>query len=160
MAMALSVKRIQWWAGTIEDKAGGLSALLAPLAETKSNLEFVLARRAPEAPGKGVVFVAPVTTADGERAASEAGLKPAPEIAALRVEGPNQAGMGHAISLAIAEAGISFRGLAAVVIGERFVCQIAFDSAADANRAADIIGEIDPADLPVERKKEAGKGKR
>jgi hypothetical protein len=143
--MALIVKRVQWWAGTIEDKAGGLAALLKPLAEAGINLEFILARRAPEAPGKGVLFVAPITTAAAERAAEASGLKPAPEVAALRVEGENQPGVGYAISRVVAEAGISVRGLAAGVIGGKFVCYYAFDSSAEANRAADLIAEVDPA---------------
>jgi hypothetical protein len=143
-AMALSVKRVQWWAGPIADRAGGLAALLKPLAEAKVNLEFVLARRTPEAPGQGVVFVAPITTGAAEKAAEAAGLKPAPEVAALRVEGENCPGMGYAISRAVADAEISFRGLAAGVIAGRFISYYAFDCAADANRAADVIAAVDP----------------
>lgn len=58
--MGLKVNKVEVWAATIEDRVGGLVHKLAPLSAAGANLEFVIARRAPEQPGKGVVFVAPL----------------------------------------------------------------------------------------------------
>ena len=57
--MDLSVERVDVWAATIKDQPGGLAKILAPLAEVGADLEFAVARRAPDKPGTGVVFVTP-----------------------------------------------------------------------------------------------------
>jgi hypothetical protein len=48
------------WAAMLQDRVGGLAGKLAPLAAAGANLEFIIARRAPEQPGRGVVFVTPL----------------------------------------------------------------------------------------------------
>ena len=58
--MARSVSKVPVWAATIEDKPGGLAGNLAPLAAAGADLEFVIARRTPEGPGKGVLFLTPL----------------------------------------------------------------------------------------------------
>ena len=63
--MALKATRVDTWAATIKDQPGGLAAKLEALAAAKVNLEFIIARRAPEKPGTGVVFVTPITGAKG-----------------------------------------------------------------------------------------------
>ena len=137
--MALRVTELQLWSGNIEDKAGGAAKVLEPLAQAKVNLSFLLVRRTPEAPGKGVMFVAPIQGARAEDAARAAGLSPTGSVAGLRLEGDNAPGLGHSITRAIADAGISFRGLSAHVLGKKFVCLVAFDSAEDAGRASEAI---------------------
>src|SRR5881409_1243894 len=107
--MALKVTQLQLWSGQIEDKPGGAAKVLEPLAQAKVNLAFLLVRRTPEAPGKGVMFVAPIQGAKAEDAARAAGLSPTGSVAGLRLEGDNAPGLGHAITRAIADAGISFR---------------------------------------------------
>jgi hypothetical protein len=137
--MALKVTQLQLWSGQIEDKPGGAAKVLEPLAQAKVNLGFVIVRRTPEAPGKGVMFVAPIQGAKAEEAARAAGLSPTGSIAGLRVEGDDRPGAGYAMTRAIADAGISFRGLSAHVLGKKFVCLVAFDSAEDAGRAKEAI---------------------
>jgi hypothetical protein len=58
--MELSVERVDVWAATIDDKPGGLARVLSVLRDAGVDLQFVVARRTPEASGKGVVFVAPL----------------------------------------------------------------------------------------------------
>jgi hypothetical protein len=53
----------------------------------------------------------------------------------LRIEGGDKAGLGARITRALADAGISFRGLTAHAIGKKFVCNVALDSADDQVRA-------------------------
>ncbi len=137
--MPYSVSKLEVWTGDIEDRAGGLAAKLDPLADAGANLKCVIARRQPHRPGKGVVFLGPVSGAKAKKAAATAKLKPAKDIAALRVEGPNKAGAGRQMMRVLAHAGINLRGISAVVLGNKFVAMLAFDRAADANRAANLL---------------------
>jgi hypothetical protein len=87
-------------------------------------------------------MVSPVKGKKVEAAAAAAGFVRAPGISALRVEGGNKAGSAARMTRALADAGISFRGLSAAAIGTRFVGYVAFDSAADAERAAKALRKV------------------
>ena len=52
--MALQISKVDVWAGEIEDRPGGLGERLEVLSEAGAHLEFVISRRAPERPGRGV----------------------------------------------------------------------------------------------------------
>ena len=52
--MALQISKVDVWAGEIEDRPGGVGEKLEVLSEAGANLEFVISRRAPERPGRGV----------------------------------------------------------------------------------------------------------
>jgi hypothetical protein len=133
--MAMKVERVDTWAASIEDEPGGLAQKLGPLAGAGVNLEFVLARRAPDKPGTGVVFATPIKGTAGARAARQAGFTRTAQLHTVRVEGPDKRGEVARITQALAEKGLSLRGLSAAAINKRFVCHIAFDSAADAAEA-------------------------
>ena len=137
--MALKVARTDIWAASIEDRPGGLNEKLALLADAGAQLEFVLARRAPERPGTGVVFLAPVKGRKQIAAATKAGFHKSKSIKAVRVTGPDTPGLGAKITAVLAEKGINLRGLSAVVMGRRFVLHLALDSAVDAARAAGVL---------------------
>ena len=109
--MAIQISRVDVWAGNIADSPGGLSKTLDALAVAGASLEFVIARRRPEKPDRGVVFLAPVRGPKQIRAARKAGLSKAATMYSLRLEGPDKPGFGARISDAIAEAGINMRGL-------------------------------------------------
>jgi hypothetical protein len=134
--MAMKVTKVKVWAASIEDRPGGLAAKLDALAEAGANLEVVIARRAPDKPGTGVVFVTPVAGARQTKAARAAGFATTDSLHSLRVEGPDQTGIGARITRQLADARINLRGLSAAAIGRKFVCYLAFDGAADAARAA------------------------
>src|SRR2546426_11303771 len=68
------------WTAMIEDRPVGAADVLDPLAKAGANLEFAFARRAPEQPGKGLLFVVPVKGAKGLRAVQDAGLAKAEGI--------------------------------------------------------------------------------
>ena len=140
--MALKATRVDTWAATIKDQPGGLSAKLETLAAGKVNLEFIIARRSPEKPGTGVVFVTPISGAAGLAAAKRAGFKKTPSLHTVRVEGPDKAGQGARVTSALAEAGISLRGFSAAAIGKRFVAHVAVDSSADAVKAMKIVAKL------------------
>jgi hypothetical protein len=140
--VALNVTRADVWAGSIEDRPGGLAEKLAALAEAGAQLEFVIARRASEKPGTGVVFLTPLTGAAQVRAAKKAGLEKTKSLHSLRIEGPDQPGLGAKMTQALAQAGINLRGLSAAAIGRRCVVHLALDSAADAAKAARLLKRL------------------
>jgi hypothetical protein len=140
--MKLNVSRTDTWAATIEDRPGGLADKLAALAEAGVNLEFLIARRAPEQRGSGVVFVTPLKGAKQIKAAQAAGFQKTESLHSLRVEGADKPGMGAKLTRALAEAGINLRGLSAAAIGKRYVTLLALDSAQDAAKAAAVLKKL------------------
>ena len=137
--MAVNVLKIDVWTGEIEDRSGGLADKIEAVTEAGANLEFVISRRAPEKRGTGVVFLAPVKGAAQTNAAKRAGLRRSTNLRSLRVEGPDRAGLGSKITLALADAGINMRGLSAAALGRRSVVYFAFDTGSDANKARAIL---------------------
>ncbi len=133
--MALKIDRVDTWAATLKDKPGELAGKLAILADGGVNLEFIIARRAPDKPGTGVVFATPIKGAAQARAARKAGFKKTPSLHTVRIEGPDKRGVGAKIAQALAEAGINLRGFSAAALGRKFVCHIALDKTADAAKA-------------------------
>ncbi len=140
--MKADIKRIDVWIAGIKDKPGALAKKLEALAKAGARLEFLLARRRPEKPGQGVVFAAPIKTGKQTAAAKKAGFKKTKALFALRLATADKAGLGAAIAKKIAEAGINIRGLSAVAVGKRAVFYLAFDSAADVNKAARNLKQI------------------
>jgi hypothetical protein len=72
--MDLLVEHVDVWASGIEDKPGGLADVLDSLRDAGANLQLIIARRAPEDPGKGVVFVTPLQGDREIAAAAQAGF--------------------------------------------------------------------------------------
>ena len=134
--MPFEVKKLDVWTGEIDDKVGGLASKLESLAKAGVDLQFLVARREPHLPGRGVVFLSGISGAKGTKAAADAGLAKASNVVALRVEGPNKAGAAYQITRRLADAGINLRGVSAGVMGKKFQLFLAFDNAADADKAA------------------------
>ena len=137
--MAYTVKKVDIWAGEVADRPGGLASTLTAMQNAGSNIEFVVARRAPDKPGTGVIFLTPVKGNKQKAAAQQAGLGTSESLHSVRVEGPDRAGLGAKMTDAIAAAGINLRGISAAALGRRAVSYFAFDSAADADNAVRIL---------------------
>jgi hypothetical protein len=137
--MAYTVKKVDVWAGEIADRPGGLASTLAALNDAGANIEFLVARRAPDKPGTGVVFLTPIRGAKQKAAAQQAGLGTSEGLHSVRVEGPDRPGLGAKMSDAISGAGINLRGISAAAIGRRGVTYFAFDSAADSAAAVSLL---------------------
>jgi len=133
--MALKASKAEVWAVSVDDRAGGVADKLEALAKAGANLEMVFARRTPENPGRGMLFVTPVKGAKATRAAQEAGMGVPQTIHSVRIEGGDKAGLGAKIARALAGAGISFRGISGIAIGSKFVSYVACDSAEDQAKA-------------------------
>jgi hypothetical protein len=127
------------WAASITDKLGGLAKILTGLRETGADLDFVIARRAPENPGTGVVFVTPLRGDAETAAAATLGFNVSRSLQSVRVEGDNKPGVAAELAEKLAAAGINLHGFSAAVIGARFILYIGLDTAEDAAKAAAIL---------------------
>jgi hypothetical protein len=146
--MGFRLDRVHVWAGEVPDRAGGVATKLSALAQAGANLEFILTKRLADKPGAGILFVAPVTGPSQVRAARAAGMAETHDPVVMRVEGDNEAGLGHRVTQQWALAGISIQELTMCVLGGKFVGYVAFDSIADANKAAAILGDLGAIHVP------------
>ena len=137
--MAVSISTVEVWAGNIQDQAGSLANMLERIADSGASLDCVIARRHPDRPGTGDVFVSGTKGRKAQDAAGSAGLRRADKIATLRIEGSDKQGLGAKISRAIADAGVNVRGVSAMTLNGKFVAYIGFDNAEDADRASKAI---------------------
>ena len=142
--MKLDISRVDVWAAGMKDKPGGLAGKLDAVAQAGADLEFVIARRTPEKPGTGVVFVTPIKGAKQTKAAKKAGFAKTKSLHALRIASTNKAGFGARLTDELARAGINLRGFSGAAIGRRAVLHLAFDSTADANKAMWLIKRVAP----------------
>jgi len=134
--MAYEITKEDVWVGEIEDRAGALAEMQEAVSRVGVNLEFMIARRAPDKPGKGVVFMAPMRGEESVRAALQAGLSQWTSASVLRIEGLDRPGLGAIITSTVANEGINMRGASGAKLGERSVFYLAFDSAGDADKAS------------------------
>jgi hypothetical protein len=137
--MDLIVERVEVWVTTIDDQPGRLANTLSTLREAGADLNFIIARRAPEEPGKAVVFVTPLQGDAELEAAATLGFNPTASVHAVRVEGENRPGIAAELTALLAAAGLNLRGFSAAVLGTLFVLYIGFDSTEDAAKAASIL---------------------
>jgi len=139
--MPVQVKRITLWRKELENRAGSLASTLEPVAEAGTNLEIVMGYCYPGDRAKAAVELYPVKNKKAMAAAQSAGLA-ASAIPAMLIEGDNRAGMGHAITKALADAGINLDFLVAQVIGRRFSAVAGFENDADATKATTLIKKV------------------
>ncbi len=137
--MAIVVSKVDVWSGEIEDRSGGLAEKIKAVTEAGANLEFVIARGAPNKPGTGLVFLAPLRGAAQTQAAKAVGLAKDPGVHTLRLEGPNRLRLGAKITGAVADAGINMRGLSGTALGRRCAIYLTFDTSLDAEKARRIL---------------------
>ena len=140
--MDLIIERVEVWAASIEDKPGGLANTLSSLREAGADLDFILARRAPEEPGRSVVYVTPLRGDAELEAAATLGFNLTARVYSVRVEGQNQPGIAAQLAAQLAAAGLNLRGFSAAVLGTRFILYIGLDSAGDAAKALAILQQV------------------
>ena len=126
-------------AARIQDKPGGLADVLGILRDAGANLQFVIARRAPDEPGTGVVFVTPLQGDQEIAAAAQAGFNVTRTLHSVRAMGRDRPGIAAELTQKLADAGINLRGFSASVIGTQFVAYVAVDSPQDADQAIEVL---------------------
>jgi hypothetical protein len=140
--MSFKWDRVHVWSCEITDQAGSVASKLAFLAQAEANLEYIFTKRLPNKPGFGVLYVAPVTGPAPVRAAKAAGMNEVDTPTVRRIEGDNEAGLGHHVTQQWALAGINLQGLTMAVLEKKFIGYAAFDTVNDANRAAQILADL------------------
>ncbi len=135
------VEHVDVWAANIEDKPGGLAGVLATLRDVGADLQVIIARRAPEEPGRGVVFVTPLQGDREIAAAASVGFNVTQTLHSVRVMGRDRPGAAAELTQKLADAGINLRGFSASVIGSQFVAYVAVDSLDEANKALEILNK-------------------
>ena len=137
--MGLFVEAVDVWAAPIPDRPGGLAEALKVLHDAGADLQCVISRRAPDQPGKGVVFVTPLQGDQEVAAAAQVGFSASHTVHSVRVTGRDRPGIAANVALKIAEAGISLRGFTALVVGTQFIAYLAVDSRRDADRVIGLL---------------------
>lgn len=140
--MDLLVEQVEVWAAGIPDQPGGLARVLTTLRDAGADLQLIIARRSPDRPGEGVVFVAPLRGDREMLAAAVAGFNVTQKQHCVRVMGRNQPGIAAALAEDLAEAGINLRGFSAAAIGSQFVAYVAVDSQAEADQATTVLKAV------------------
>ena len=138
--MAYTIDTVDVYAGSIENRPGGLAEKLTALSEAGANFEFVIARRTEK--GQGVMFCAPLKGAKQSRAAKKVGLTKSESLRSLRIVGPDKAGLGVKITAALADVGVNVRGVSGAALGNKAVLYFAFDNRKDADKARRIIKKL------------------
>jgi hypothetical protein len=139
--MDLIVERADVWAASIPDQPGGLAEVLNALRGAGADLQFIIARRAPDKPGAGVVFVTPLQGDREIQAAAAAGFNVTQKLHSVRIMGPDRRGVAAELIQKLADADINLRGFAASVIGTQFVAYVGVDTLEDANSAMAILAK-------------------
>lgn len=135
--MSYTVRKVAVWAGDVMNRPEKLARVLEALAGAGASLEFLVARRVSDTTSR--VFVAPIESAAGQRAAVDVGLVPATSMHAIRIDGPDRAGLGADISRSVAASGINIRGASAASIGKSTAFWLAFKTPEECDAAAAVV---------------------
>jgi hypothetical protein len=157
--MAVQVKPVTLWRVEVRNEPGVLARTLEPLASAKADLQVVMGYRYPGDPSRGVIEVSPVKGARASAAAQAAGLSPS-GIPALRIDGDNRPGLGHAIATALADAGINIDFVVAQVSDGRHSTVLGFDNEEALRRAAPILRRVARVAAPIAGRKTAARKSR
>lgn len=136
--MAITVKRVSLWRASVANRPGTLAQILAGQAAARASLEVVMGYTVPGEGAHAVIEVHPVKGRKATDAARAAGLSASP-TPVLLVTGDDRAGIGHAMTQALADAGINLSFMVAQVAGRRYSAVFGFESEADAARATALI---------------------
>ncbi len=140
--MGLRVKRVDVWAVEFVDDRGGLARCLEPIAQAGGNLECIIARRQADKFRAGIAFVTPIKGKKVLAAAKAINMEPAEGLTTLRVEGPDTQGSCARMVRAIADAGVSMRGVSSMTAGRNFVAYVGLDSAKDAEIVTRVLKKL------------------
>ncbi len=133
--MLFNLSRIDVWTASVEDQPGAMGRKLQGLVKAGANLELITTRSEPKRPGGFSIEVAPLRTAAEQKAAMESGFELVRDVFTLRLEGPDQPGLGYLVARAVGSAGVSMQGLSAATLGSRCIMYLTFRSMPDLERA-------------------------
>lgn len=123
------------WRGEVDDRPGALADVLRLLAAPEADLQVVMGYRKPGDRTRAVLELWPASGRKPSAAARRLGFAPSP-APTLLVSGDNRAGLGHVLTRALADAGISLSFLVAQVAGRKYSAVFGFETEAAAASAA------------------------
>ena len=141
-SMELLLEKEDVWVASLDDNPGALGAMLGLLADAGANLDFMIARRAPEEPGSAVVFVTPLRTDPEIQAGDEAGFSVTRKTHSVRVQGRDEPGVAARIAKAIGEAGFNMAGFSCAKRGAAFVAHIRLDTMEDRDAVMTLLSAL------------------
>lgn len=137
--MGFLVELIDVWAAPIPDVPGGLADVLEPLQQVGADFQSIIARRSPDDPGRGVVFVTPLRGDEEVAAAAQVGFNVNRVHHSIRIVGQDRKGIAAELTQKLAAGGVNLSGFSASVLNKQFVAYVAVDSLEDANKAIEIL---------------------
>ena len=127
------------WVASLEDKPGALGSKLGALADSGADLRLIIARRRPDKPGEGVMFITPLRDDREIGVAVEEGFSVSCHLHVVQVEGQNAPGIAAKMTQRIGQAGLNLRGFSGAVLGMQFVMHLTFDTAEAAQGAIPVV---------------------
>jgi prephenate dehydratase len=137
----LSTKVVDIWSAPVANRPGGVLEKLEGLAKAGADLEILNARRSQVNPDQGVLHLAPLTNESQVSAAKQLGFERS-GLVHLRVACPDEPGKAYLIVRAISAQGINLAGVVGASIRDELVMYLAFDTAADAERAKQALSRV------------------
>jgi hypothetical protein len=131
-----NVTKVELWSVPIDDTPGGLLARLEPMVKAGADLDFMLARAGGDTPGRGIVFLTPITGQRQIQAAEQVGLQRNDKLFWLRLEGPDEPGSIYRILFALKQENLNVEEASAASVMGQFVLYLAFETPTAADTAA------------------------
>jgi len=131
----LNVTKVDLWSNTIDNRPGGLMTQLESLVKAGADLDLILARGPDHAAGKGTALLSPISGQRQQQAAEQAGFQRNAGLYCLRLAGMDEPGYAYRLLFALAAESLNVQELSAVTLEGQFVMYVAFDNAADADKA-------------------------
>jgi len=138
--------RVHVYHAPVDDKPGGTATRLKALAEAGVHLEYVHSERAEGKPGMGDLFVCPKQVKAEFDMMKKAGFHEVQEPIVMRFQGDDRTGLGGRVTMEWEKAGINLHGLMMTVLDGKFIGFAQFDTAYDANKAAQLLAELGTKD--------------
>lgn len=142
--MKLTTTRVDVWWTEIDDTPGGLARTLRAIADYGADLDYVMAHRLPEKPGRGLLYVAPTNHHIQLDRMLDMDVRRDRQRSLLKIEGHDEPGLGARLARVVADAGVSMQAFSTGVVAHRFAAFIEFDSAMDRDRAETAIRAMQP----------------
>lgn len=138
--------RVHVYHAPVDDKPGGTAVRLKALAEAGVHLEYVHSERADGKTGAGDLFVVPKQVKGEFDLVKKVGFNEVQEPIVMRFQGDDKTGLGGRVTMEWEKAGINLHALMMTVLDGKFVGFAHFDTAEDANKAAQLLAELGTKD--------------
>ncbi len=137
--MLVNATKVDLWSAMIPDQPGSIAQKLEGLAKAGANLDFIMAWRNAAHPDQSVISISPLTGDLQLQAAAALGFRRNDSSGAVRVEAPNEPGMGYRVTQALAMEGLNLKGISTVAVGNQVGIYVALDTPQDAEKAVRVL---------------------